>query len=155
MGDFTTGSSTGTTASVTLPYTGSGYPIMALIVIAGGAYNNTESGNTTWYNSTQRYAIGQWTYSKSNMTTTPTYGTSGAANYGVTTAIYKNSTSTATTYTRTSAMNTLVLTSTAPTAAGSTCCRFSSKTVLNYFIAASSYGLMASTKYTYFIVYSS
>ena len=54
-----------------------------------------------------------------------------------------------------SAMNTLVLTSTAPTAAGSTCCRFSSKTVLNYFIAASSYGLMASTKYTYFIVYSS
>ena len=95
-----------------------------MVFIDGGAYNNTATGNTTWYNSVQRYAVGQWTYSKSVQDSTPTYGTSGTQNQGVTTWIYKNSTSQATTYSRSSAMNTNVLTSSNATGAGATCVRF-------------------------------
>ena len=157
QGTFTTGSSTGTVESITIPYTGSGFPLYCMVVIDGGAYNNTATGNTTWYNSLQRYAVGQWTFSKSIMDSTPTYGTSGSQNQGVTTWIYKNSTSQATTYSRSSAMNTNVLTSSNATGAGATCVRFKGNNgkTLSYYIASTSYGLLASTKYAYIVVYSS
>lgn len=150
-GTFSTGSSTGLARAVTIDYSGSGYPIMAMVVVDGGAYN---SAVTTWYSTIQRYAVGQWTFSKSNMTTTPSYGTSGAANRGVTSWIYKSSTSSATTYSRSSAMNTNVLSSSDATEAGATCCRFTSKTKLSYYVASTSYGLMAGVTYRYYILYS-
>ena len=150
MGTFTADTGTGAAHSVSIPYTGTGYPIAAMVFIAGGAY---ESG-TTWYNSTQRYAVGQWTFSKSVQSSTPTYTTSGAANQGVTTWVYKNSTSTATTYSRSSAMTTNVLTSSNATGAGATCCRLKGKTTLSYYTASTSYGLLAGQEYKYIIVYS-
>lgn len=155
QGTFSTGTSTGTTGSVTLSYSGTGYPIAAMVFVDGGAYNSSVSG---WYNSVQRYAVGQWTYSKSVTTSTPTYATSGTQNQGVTTWIYKNSTSQATTYSRSSAMNTNVLTSssTNATGAGATCVRFKGNgKTLNYYVASSSYGLLASTTYKYIVIYSS
>ena len=155
QGKFTCGTTTGAVETVSIPYTGSGYPIAAMVFVSGGAYN---SSNTTWYNSVQRYAVGQWTFSKSVQTSTPTYGTSGAANQGVTTWIYKNSTSQSTTYSRSSAMNTNVLSSssTNATGAGATCVRFKGNgKTLTYYIASSSYGLLAGLEYQYIIVYSS
>lgn len=156
-GSFTTSSTTGAAATVSIPYTGSGFPIAAIVYIKGGAYNNTSSGNTTWYNSTQRYAVGQWAFHKSVQDSTPTYGTSGTQNQGVTAWIYKNSTSDATTYSRSSAMTTNVLTSSNATGAGATCCRFKGNNgkTLSYYVASTSYGLLASTEYTYHIIYSS
>ena len=153
-GTFTTGSSAGN-GTVTLSYSGSGYPVMCVVVIEGGAYNNTSTGNTTWYNSTQRYAIGQWTMTKSVMTSTPTYGTSGTQNQGVTTWIYKNSTSTATTYGRSSAMNTNVYSSNNASNSGANTIKFKSNTSLSYYVNTSSYGLFPSATYRYYIVYSS
>ena len=150
-GTFTTSSSAGT-GSLTIPYTGSGYPIAAIVVIEGGAYNSAISG---WYNSTQRYAVGQWTMSKSVMTSSPTYTTSGTQNQGVVTAIYKNSTSSSTSYTRTSAMNTNAFSSSNATNAAATCVRFKSNTSLSYYVNTSSYGLLPSTTYRYIVVYSS
>ena len=155
QGKFTCGTTTGTVETVSIPYTGSGYPIAAMVFVSGGAYN---SSNTTWYNSVQRYAVGQWTFSKSVQTSTPTYGTSGSANQGVTTWIYKNSTSQSTTYSRSSAMSTNVLSSssTNATGAGATCVRFKGNgKTLTYYIASSSYGLLAGLEYQYIIVYSS
>lgn len=155
QGTFSTGTTTGTTGSVTLSYSGSGYPIAAMVFVDGGAYNSAVSG---WYNSVQRYAVGQWTFSKSVQTSTPTYTTSGAANQGVTTWIYKNSTSQATTYSRSSAMTTNVLTSssTNATGAGATCVRFKGNgKTLNYYVASTSYGLLANTTYKYIVIYSS
>ena len=157
-GTFTVGATGGQVESVTIPYTGSGYPQMLVIVVEGGAYN---SAITPWYSSLVRYAVGQWTFTKSVMTSTPTYTTSGAANQGVTTWIYKNSTSTATTYSRSSAMNTNVLTSssTDATGAGATCVRFKGNgKTLSYYTAngsSSTYGLLPSTTYRYYAVYSS
>lgn len=153
-GTFTASSSTGAAATVTIPYTGTGYPIAALVFIAEGAYKS----GTTWYNSKQRYAVGQWTYSKSEVTTSPTWATSGNGNRGVTTWVYKNSTSSSTSYSRSSAMDTNVLTSssTSATAAGATCVRFKGNgKTLTYFVASTSYGLLAGQEYRYVVVYSS
>lgn len=148
-GTFHTNSSAGVQA-VNIPYTGNGYPIMAYIVIKGGAYVS----GTDWYSSVQRYAIGVWAMSKANMNTAPTFGTSGAQNQAVTMSIYKNSTSSSTSYTRTSAMNTNTFSSSNASNAAVTAVRFKSKTQLSVYVNTSSYGLLPNQDYEYFIVYS-
>lgn len=161
-GTFTTGATTQKAETFTIPYTGSGYPIALLVWINGGAYNSTSSGNTTWYNSTQRYAIGFWSMVKSRTTSAPTYATSGADNYGTVALIYKNNASTATTYSRTSTMTANTYTSSDANSTNTTAVRFkgNGKTVsyyIGYYSSSSSYayGLMANTKYAYLALYSS
>ena len=147
-GTFTTGSSAGHT-EITIPYSGSGYPVMCVVVVDGGAYVS----GTTWYTSSQRYAIGQWTMTKSNMSTVPTYGTSGGANQGVTTWIYKNTSSTS--YSRSSAMTSNVFSSSNASNTGPLCVRFTGNKTLSYYVNTSSYGLHPNITYRYYIVYSS
>ena len=159
-GTFTTGATRNTTESVTLSYSGTGYPIMASIFVEGGAYNNSSSGNTTWYNSVNRYDVGNYFMSKARTTSAPTYGTSGADNYGNVAIIYKNSTSTATTYTRTSSMTANTYTSSSTNANNSTgCVRFKGNgKTLSYYIGNSgsnNIGFAPSTEYRYYVVYSS
>lgn len=155
IGTFITGDEAGAIETVDIPYTGSGWPLAIIIVIENGAYNNTTTGNTDWYNDKQRYIIGQWTCTKSNFTTAPTYSTSGAANQGVTTAIYKNSTSSATTYNRTSAMNSNVFSSGNPGSSSPlNSVKYKSGNKLAYYIATSTYGFRLSTEYRYFIIFS-
>lgn len=149
-GDFTTGSSAGHT-EISIPYTGSGYPIMAVVVVDGGAYNSAIS---PWYSSVQRYAVGQWTMTKSVFTSAPTYSTSGTQNQGVTTAIYKNSTSSSTSYTRTSGMSTNVFSSNNASNSAVNTIKFKSGNVLSYYVNTSSYGLLPNTKYRYWVIYS-
>ncbi len=149
-GTFTTQSSAGV-QSVSISYSGSGYPIAAMVFVEGGAYN---SSNTTWYNSVQRYAVGQWTMSKSVTNSTPTYTTSGTQNQAVTTAIYKNSTSSSTTYTRTSAMNTNAYSSSNASNAAATCVRFKGNKNMSVYVNTSSYGLLPNLTYQYIIFYS-
>ena len=147
-GTFTTGSSAGHT-EITIPYSGSGYPVMCVVVVDGGAYVS----GTTWYTSSQRYAIGQWTMTKSNMSTVPTYETSGGANQGVTTWIYKNTSSTS--YSRSSAMTSNVFSSSNASNTGPLCVRFTGNKTLSYYVNTSSYGLHPNITYRYYIVYSS
>ncbi len=156
-GDFVTGTSTGA-SSIAINYSGSGYPVACMVLVKNGAYNNTSgagAATTAWYNEILRYSVGQWTMHKAQYNTTPTYKVSGAANYGVTTAIYKNSTSNPASYTRTSAMNSNTFSSSAATNAALTCVRFTDNKTLSYYVNTSSYGLMPSTTYTYYVVYSS
>lgn len=160
QGTFTTGSTRNTTGSVSLNYTGSGYPIAVMIYVDGGAYNNGSGGNTTWYNSVNRYDVGSYSMSKARQTTTPTYGTSGSDNYGVVDIIYKNSTSNSTSYTRTSTMTANVYTSSSTNAQASTSCvRFKGNgKTLSYYVgnkASGSIGFASDTKYAYIVIYSS
>lgn len=150
FGEFHTDSTAGAD-TITIPYTGSGYPIACIVYIKYGAYNPVQSN---WYNSVQRYAVGQWTMTKSVTTQAPTYTTSGTANQGVTTAIYKNSTSSSTSYTRTSGMNTNVFSSSNASNAALTCVRFKSSTQMSVYTNTSSYGLLPSMDYSYIIIYS-
>ena len=157
-GTFTTSSTKGAAATLSIPYTGSGYPVAGLFWISGGPYNNTSSGNTEWYNSVQRYAIGIWGFAKGRGTVAPTYVGSGDENACSVFAVYKNSTSSATSYSRNSSMtqNTLTLANNNASAQYALAIRFkgNAKTI-SYFVASTSYGLLASTAYDYLILYSS
>lgn len=157
-GSFTVGTTQGAAETHTIGYSGSGYPIAMLLFIKGGPYNNTTAtGDIVWYNSTQRYAIGVWGCIKANTSTTPTWATSGAANQYTTFGIYKNSTSTATSYSRTSAMNTVVTSSSSASAGGSVAnsVKFKGNNhTISVFVASTSYGLLAGHEYEYYIVYS-
>lgn len=158
-GTFTTGSSTGT-GTVSLTYSGTGYPILTLVEIDGGVYNNGTGGNTTWYNSTTlRYYVGHVIITKARTTTAPTYNTSGEDNYGVITYTYKSSSQTATSYTRAGSMNANTYTSSSTNpSSGNNCVRFKGNgKTLAYYIgngSTSTYGLAKSTKYRYTILYS-
>lgn len=159
QGSFTTGATRNTTQDITLNYTGTGYPIAVMVFIKGGAYNNSSTGNTTWYNSTNRYDIGHYSMSKARGTTTPTWTTSGADNQGVVDIIYKNSTSSSTSYTRTSTMTANIFTSSSTSAQqGANCVRFKGNAkAMNIYIGnkGSSYiGFASETEYTYIVIYS-
>ena len=53
-GTFTTPSTSGV-SSISIPYTGTGYPISCIVVVEGGAYVS----GTDWYTTIHRYAVGQ------------------------------------------------------------------------------------------------
>lgn len=151
-GTFTTGSTGGTVETVTVPYDGSGYPIAMIVYPRLGAYNS--SGNSAMYTSTQRYAIVQWAMTKSVPTSSPTFTTSGTANQGTTMSIFNNTTTDTVAYSRTSAMNTNVFSSSDATAAAATAVRFKSNKSFTVYVASTSYGLFQSTEYSYIILYS-
>ena len=159
-GTFTTANSGGTTGSVSLSYNGTGYPIFVAIWVDGGAYNNGTGGNTTWYNSTSRYDAGVVMLSKSRTNVAPTYSSSGDENTAIITYIYKNSTSTATTYAWTGVMNNnSYVGSSTNASAGNSMIRFKGNgKTLSYYIGnrgSSSRGLARNTKYAYLVLYSS
>ena len=157
IGEFNTGSTTLTSITVDIPYTGSGYPIAAMVYVKGGPYNSTSTGDSTWYNAVARYVIGYWSMVKMIPDQTPPYGTSTAnSNKATTASIYKNSTSNATSYSRTSAMNSTTFTSNSASANGTTCVVFNSSKKISVRVgSAGNYGLFANTDYQYIIVYSS
>ena len=159
MGEFTTGSTGGSTGSVSLNYNGSGYPIMFLAYVKGGVYNNSSTGDTTWYNSMNRYDVGLVIMVKADTTTTPTYATSGTQNTGAITYVYKNSTSNATSYGRSGSMTPNTYTNSSTNAStSSSMIRFKGDAkTLSYYVGnrtSSTYGLARSTTFSYIIVYS-
>ena len=77
---------------------------MFLAYVKNGVYNNSSTGDTTWYNSMDRYDCGLVIMVKADTTTTPTYATSGSQNYGAISYLYKSSSSSATSYGRSGSM---------------------------------------------------
>lgn len=153
-GTFNTGSKSGT-KSLTIPYTGSGYPIAFEIYVKGGAYN---PNITAWYGVIQRYAVGVFAMVKSNTNVAPQYTAQSADIDGcVVFSMYKSSTSSATTYTRGFSSNAILFrpSNSSPSASNiDVACMYSS-TLLKYYVASTSYGLLKNLDYDYFIVYSS
>lgn len=150
-GTFTTGRSSSAADLITIPYTGNGYPVMAVVVVAGGVYNPAYSD---WYDKVQQYAVGQWAMTKSVMSSTPTYTTSGAENKGDVIALCKSSTSSSTSYSSWSGTGWNSYTSRYAYASATGCVCFKSNTKLSYAYGSSGYKLMNKTNYEYFIVYS-
>lgn len=158
-GTFTTGSSYGA-SSITLNYSGTGYPILAIVWVDGGIYNNSSSGNTSWYNSVSRYDTGLVILSKSRTTEAPSYGSSGDDNTAAITYVYKNSTSTATTYAWAGVMNNnAYVGSSTNAAANNSMLRFKGNgKTLAYYVGnrgSTTRGLARSTKFAYLVLYSS
>lgn len=160
-GEFTvpTYSSSAKYGEVSIPYTGSGYPISAIVFVKGGVYNSTSTGQSTWYTGIKRYALGYWSMVKSNTTTAPDYN-STTNDKATVVSVYKNSTSAADNYTRTSVMGTGVFSTSNPAVnSGSGVINFRNNVkTLRYGIgngSSSTYGLYPQVTYVYQIVYSS
>lgn len=155
MGTFETGSTGGSTGSVSLNYTGSGYPIMALVFVNGGISNT----NTTWYTDIAIYDCGLVLITKAVTTTTPTFETSGSQNYGAIRYICKSSTSSATSYSCGGSQTANTYTSSSTNAStSSNMLRFKGDgKTLSYYVGnrtSSTYGLARDTTFQYIIVYS-
>lgn len=153
-GTFTTPSTTATNGTVTVPYTGTGYPIALIIFVEGGCYNADVSG---WYNSMTRYAVGQYCITKANTPLAPTYGTSGSANLGTVQLLFKSSSSSATSYSSTRSIGANSYSSSNANGTSTTSVRWRSNTLISYRTAggtSSTYGLLADTTYRYIAVYS-
>lgn len=152
--NMVTGTFTGTTAgaalAVPLSYTGSGYPLAAIIFPAEGARN--EDG--TYYNTLHRYAFNIFAIAKS-YPNTPTYTTSGNNNLAVTNVYYKSSSSNATSMSRSGSSNANTFSSGDAIASVTTGVRFKSATTMSVFISSTSYGFLVNTPYTYCVLYSS
>lgn len=72
-GTFTASATTGTKQTITIPYSGNGYPIHAHIEVAGGYYNSNNTINPSWYNTIRQFSICQYTLSKRDTSTNATY----------------------------------------------------------------------------------
>lgn len=152
--NFVTGTFRGTTAGeileIDIPYTGSGYPLCAVIVPTGGLI-----GNNTFYNRTSRYTIGMLSIYKTYANTVPTYATSGTQNQCTVQTIYKNSSSSATSFTRTSVNNQVIFYGTSVDPSGATqSVLFANATRMRVKIKTDSYGFMDDIEYTYYVIYS-
>lgn len=152
-GTFKYSTTTAAAESITLSYSGSGYPIACIIVLDDGVLNST------YTNTVARYSIAQYFMTKTYIDQTPTYTTSGDANQGAVATVYKSSTSTAATLTRTSSATVNTFSSSNATGSTTTCVRFKSKTSMSIYSGANSgtsrYGFFSGLTYRYWVIYSS
>ena len=155
QGTFTTGSTRASTGTVTINYTGNGYPIAVMVYMQGGAYDPNDS----WYDTIAVYDADAFYMTKSQMSSTPTFVTSSSvpANQGVVCATYKSSTSAATTHSRNGSPSAVFFNSSDATT-GYNCIRFkNSTTTMSYYIgnsASNRVGLAPSKTYAYIVIYS-
>ena len=149
-----TGTFTGTTAGaamdVTIPYSGTGYPVMITAYPSVGAYKS----GSTFYTTVQQYAIDTYTMVKADISTTPGYSNS-TNDKGTVVTSYKSSASDNTAINCNRSANESVYRNNNATAGYAYAVRFKSATTMSVFIAGTSYGFMKDVEYTYQIVYSS
>lgn len=154
-GTFTTGSTRASTGTVSISYTGTGYPIAVMVYMQNGAYDPNDS----WYNTIAAYDADAFYMTKSQMSSTPTFVSSASvpANQGVVCATYKSSTSNAATHSRSGASSAVFFNSSDATT-GYNCIRFKNSTkTMSYYIgntASNRVGLAPSKTYAYIILYS-
>lgn len=150
-----TGTTTGAAMNITLNYSGSGYPIAVLIYPSEGTYNSSGS----FYNLVQRYAYNTVLLVKNEINTVPTYvgGSANTNNRAFLVGLYKNSASSATSYSNTSAQSNTLYIDTDATSNSLNVLKVRSKTKLSVYIptAGSNYGFAANIEYKYWVLYSS
>lgn len=145
-----TGTITGAAMDITIPYSGTGYPIAINVCVSEGASN----GNGTFYNTIQQYAISFWMGNKDN-TETPTYINGYSPNFFTISCRYKSSSTTASTTASGAATKISTLANIdAGSSSRDAVVKMKSSTVMSVYIASTSYGFMANTEYTYHIMYS-
>lgn len=146
----------GTAKAITVPYSGSGYPISVLIYPTAGAYKS----ETDIYASTRYRAVVTFMVIKCDVSLVPDYNANDIKNkaYGI--ATYKGSSSDASVYSANSVAKDTIFCYryTADGSSAPSVVRFyNSGTNLTVFIASdngSDYGFIAGTEYTYVIRYS-
>lgn len=156
-GDFVTESEKGV-HTLSIPYTGNGYPVAGLVYLADG-YNSPS--DTDWYGVILTRAIGAAGFVKDDATTAPTYSASGEEpeNLASWWVEYKSNSSDGTKFLGTAKTMSQFYSSVAPDATSiSAIINMSDNTTLNYYVrenvSSASNGFVGDKKYHYVIVYS-
>lgn len=144
QGSFTSNSSSTGITTVTVPYTGNGYPIEFMICIDGGS---------TSVSTSNRYAIVCGSGIKRITANAMTYDGTGNNDGFSVQCVYKGNS--ATTYSTGGSGSATIGHQNNPTASTSLFVSISSKNTFKFFTKSSSYGLFPNKKYNYTIVYSS
>ena len=157
--NLVTGTFKGTTSgplAVSIPYTGTGYPIAVLIYPSEGTY---KSGGT-FYDLILRYVANTYLCVKNDPTTTPTYpylpNNATDADKALVLTRYKSSASNATSYSNAGASNENIYINTSPGSTSATIVRITSNTSMKVTVSASANsGFAANIEYKYWVLYSS
>lgn len=139
--------------AVSVPYSGNGYPLCAIVCPKGGT-----RANTTWKNAIRRYAVGEYALVKTELLTEPTFASSISQNEAVVMNIYKSSTSNASSKSSGWTSNYLLGNSDAQNTNGMMFkFKGNAKTLSVYVVGTTGtgYGFLAGITYEYYIVYSS
>ena len=145
-GTFTTGSTGDVAETVTIPYTGSGYPV--------GVFVNTT--DTNYSALVLPYAIKELSIIKRNWAVAPTYSGTSDENYAMQARRYKNSTSDGTVYSIGQTESFTAFSNSSATNANTASLKLTSNNTLSVFVkGASGYGFAPNIEYTYYVVYSS
>ena len=148
-GTFKASSATFTgTLVVTITTTSTSYPKAIFIYPSGGL-----PYNSTFTSLLHGGAIGIYAMIKGYQSTTPTYTTSGTANYGNVLALYKSSASSATTYASTFGNNLNIYSSGTPSSTQTNCVKVNGNKSLRVHINKSSTGFDPTITYAYYVVY--
>lgn len=143
----------GQTMTVTVPYTGSGYPIAIVVCPSEGSYNTSGS----FYTAVEYRAVIVYIAIKNELGTTPDYtGSSSTANRAMTVVTFKSSSSTATSTSVTHSKDNAIYSSASSAQAYSgDMLKIHSATELSVITSNSAYGFAPNVEYTYHVIYSS
>ena len=148
-GSFTAASTSGA-QSISIPYTGSGYPNFISIYPNDGF----RSGNSL-YNTLHRYAIIEVAICRADPNGPPSYTGSGTNNQGYVVMLYKSSASSGGATSSTRINGAATFSSSAASSGVDTAVRMSSNKAMSIYVSDTSYGFLAGETYRYVIVYSS
>ena len=145
------GTTADTAMDITLNYSGTGYPIAVFIFPSEGS----DKYNGDFANLVQRYVYGLYTLIKSDTSITPDYSSSSGINMVHIYGRYKNSTTSAGTYSAATAGFYGLMDEPASDDAKEKVVKLRSKTKMSVYIAGDSYGFADNIEYTYCVLYSS
>lgn len=149
-----TGTTGGSSSDVSIPYTGSGYPIALIICPTEGPYN---SSTGSYYNLLSYCATAIFVGVKAEIDVAPQYGSNISANHMIVMHRYKSSTSNATQYSIQQGTS-YMYSNTDATSGGISVVRLKTTTTMSVYFSSGSgtnYGFAPNIEYTYYIVYSS
>ena len=147
-GTFTPQAETDGVNTISVPYAGTGYPILAVVEVEGGVRNPNV---TDWYDLIQRYALGSWVAIRNNLSD---FSSAQATVLDV----HKSSATSATSFTSAQSTAGNVFANSAPTSSTSQVYKaitVSSPTEIKIYVNSTGAGLVPNITYRYFIVYSS
>lgn len=144
-----------TSATIDLPYTGTGYPVAIIITPQKGSYNPDDPD---FYDLVSAGAIEVYCATKARADVSPRYTGGSQANDGFTVQLrYKSNTTSATTYSQVASNQYVVCSQGAPAHNTMAVVRMSSATKLRLITQSSdtSYGFVNGVTYAYTVIYSS
>lgn len=153
IGSFTVPNTTDTIETISIDYTGEGYPIALIMAVDGGMYN---SNDANWYGTLAKYAIGQVALTKDDFSTAPAYNGTALKDGCALSVVYKNNASDGTQYNQSFGKNALFFRNADPGYQVNSIFQMTDAKTIKYRThSTDSYGLLQGIKYWYCVVYSS